>query len=35
VDLTHQVLLVFIRLAVVVEELEKQMPKMHLEDLES
>jgi hypothetical protein len=35
VDPTHQVLLVFIRLAVVVEELEKQMPKMHLEDLES
>jgi hypothetical protein len=30
VDLTHQVLLVFIRLAVVEEELEKQMPKMHL-----
>jgi hypothetical protein len=29
------VLLVLIRLAVVVEELEEQITKMHLEDLES
>ena len=35
VDLTHQVLLVFQQLVVVEEELEKQITKMHLEDLES